>query len=120
LCARAVAEPPPTSKSSSADLSAASAAKNCALATSMAQGAVIDLVLRVTTDLFEVGGASATSQRLQLDRYWRNARTVASHNPAIYRSRLVGDYLLNGVHPSADLRANWAAADAATVGAPDR
>jgi alkylation response protein AidB-like acyl-CoA dehydrogenase len=61
----------------------------------------IDLVLQATSLLFEVGGASAVSQTRQLDRHWRNARTLSSHNPAILRERLVGDYLLNGVNPRA-------------------
>lgn len=64
-----------------------------------AQDVVIGLVLDATTRLFEVGGASATSLALQLDRHWRNARTVASHNPLIYRDRAVGDYRLNGTTP---------------------
>jgi alkylation response protein AidB-like acyl-CoA dehydrogenase len=67
--------------------------------TFQAQQLVIDLVLQATTMLFEVGGASATSDKLRLDRHWRNARTVASHNPAIYRERAIGDYLLNGTVP---------------------
>ncbi len=76
------------------------------VATYQAQLTVIDLVLRSATTLFEVGGASATSTSRQLDRHWRNARTVSSHNPAIYKSRLIGDYLLNGVSPNSA----WAAA----------
>jgi len=64
-----------------------------------AQQVVIDLVLQLTTLLFEVGGASATAERRRLDRHWRNARTAASHNPAIFRERAVGDYLLNGTEP---------------------
>lgn len=64
-----------------------------------AQSAVIDLVLRATTELFEVGGASATDQSLALDRHWRNARTLAQHNPLIYKQQMVGDYLLNGTAP---------------------
>lgn len=67
--------------------------------TFQAQQLVIDLVLQATTALFEVGGASATSERLRLDRHWRNARTVSCHNPAIYRERAIGDYLLNGTIP---------------------
>lgn len=66
-----------------------------------AQQTVIDLVLQTTTLLFEVGGASATSQTRSFDRHWRNARTVSSHNPAIYRERAIGDYLLNGTVPDA-------------------
>lgn len=64
-----------------------------------AQQIVIDQVLAATTLLFEVGGASATSETRRFDRHWRNARTVASHNPAIYRERMIGDYLLNGTVP---------------------
>ncbi|MQY31212.1 acyl-CoA dehydrogenase family protein [Nocardia aurantia] len=66
------------------------------LAAARAQLAVIDLVLPATTLLFEVGGASTVSQRLRLDRHWRNARTVAVHNPAIQKARAIGDHLLNG------------------------
>ncbi|MFC9691031.1 acyl-CoA dehydrogenase family protein [Kribbella sp. NPDC056951] len=71
------------------------------IAAYQAQVTVIDLVLTSATTLFEVGGASATSHTRQLDRHWRNARTVASHNPAIYKSRLIGDHLLNDVSPGA-------------------
>jgi alkylation response protein AidB-like acyl-CoA dehydrogenase len=53
-------------------------------------------VLSVTTELFEVGGASATSTSRALDRHWRNARTLSSHNPVIYQERAIGDRLLNG------------------------
>ena len=56
------------------------------VATFSAQGQVIDLVLGLTTELFEVGGSSAVTERYRLDRHWRNARTLASHNPVIYRS----------------------------------
>jgi alkylation response protein AidB-like acyl-CoA dehydrogenase len=73
-----------------------------------AQGQVIDLVLGLVTQLFEVGGASAVRERHRLDRHWRNARTLASHNPAIYRDRTVGDFVLNGTSPSAALAASWA------------
>lgn len=65
------------------------------------QATVIDLVLRLASRIFEVGGASATAESRRLDRLWRNARTVASHNPAIYRQQAVGDFVLNGVAPSA-------------------
>jgi alkylation response protein AidB-like acyl-CoA dehydrogenase len=64
-----------------------------------AQQVVIDLVLQASTLLFEVGGASATSETRRLDRHWRNARTAASHNPAIFRERAIGDYYLNGTLP---------------------
>ena len=63
------------------------------------QQIVIPTVLDATTAIFDVGGASATSEKRQLDRHWRNARTAASHNPAIQRERAIGDYFLNGVSP---------------------
>jgi alkylation response protein AidB-like acyl-CoA dehydrogenase len=66
-----------------------------------AQQVVLPLVLEAATSLFEVGGASAVDTELALDRHWRNARTIASHNPAILRERAVGDYRLNGVLPAA-------------------
>ena len=72
-----------------------------------AQQIVIDLVLQACTLLFEVGGASATSETRRLDRHCRNARTAASHNPAIQRERAIGDYYLNGTKPDAA----WIAAE---------
>lgn len=69
-----------------------------------AQQIVLPLVLEATTLLFEVGGAFAVRDELALDRHWRNARTIASHNPAVQRARILGDYYLNGTPPTAQLR----------------
>lgn len=60
---------------------------------------VSTLVLEATTVLFDALGASATSRAHGLDRYWRNARTLASHNPRIYKDRIVGDFAVNGTRP---------------------
>jgi len=65
-----------------------------------AQQVVVKNVIEATNQLFEVGGASAISQDRALDRHWRNARTIGSHNPAIFRQRAIGDYLLNGTLPA--------------------
>jgi alkylation response protein AidB-like acyl-CoA dehydrogenase len=70
------------------------------LETSQAQIVLADLVLGAATKLFDVGGASALLEDVRLDRHWRNARTLASHNPTIYKARLVGDHALNGTAPS--------------------
>jgi len=67
------------------------------------QQVVAPLVLDAATEIFEVGGASAVSTKTALDRHWRNARTVHSHNPAAQRRRVVGDFELNGTRP--DFRA---------------
>ncbi|MDQ1124926.1 acyl-CoA dehydrogenase family protein [Microbacterium trichothecenolyticum] len=66
------------------------------LATARAQLVIIPAILRATTELFEVGGATAVGADLAWDRHWRNARTIASHNPARYKARSVGDHLVNG------------------------
>ncbi|HCO08378.1 MAG TPA: monooxygenase, partial [Acinetobacter ursingii] len=62
-----------------------------------AQGQVViaDLVLELTTKLFNALSASASSTTKQLDRFWRNARTVSSHNPLIYKEKVIGDWVVN-------------------------
>jgi alkylation response protein AidB-like acyl-CoA dehydrogenase len=64
-----------------------------------AQVTVTDLVLRATSELFDVGGASTVDEALRLDRHWRNARTIAVHNPVIYKQRIVGEHVLDGSVP---------------------
>lgn len=64
-----------------------------------AQVAAVELALRATTDVFDALSASSTDQGLALDRHWRNARTAASHNPAIYKQRILGDHAVNGTEP---------------------
>lgn len=59
------------------------------------------LVLSAVSDLFDAMGASALSRGLGMDRFWRNARAIASHNPVIYKERIVGDQLINGTAPPA-------------------
>lgn len=78
--------------------------------TFQAQQIVLPQVLEASTLLFEVGGASATSSARSLDRHWRNARTLASHNPAIQREQALGNYYLNGISPAQAWRARHAAA----------
>ncbi|ABK74734.1 MULTISPECIES: acyl-CoA dehydrogenase family protein [Mycolicibacterium] len=67
--------------------------------TSTAQVAVIEAVLDAATTAFDAGGSSAVRTRVHLDRHWRNARTLASHNPVIYKPRVIGDFLVNGNRP---------------------
>jgi alkylation response protein AidB-like acyl-CoA dehydrogenase len=66
------------------------------LASSEAQVSLIPLVLEAVNELFETGGASIASDRLNLDRHWRNARTLAVHNPAVYKQQAIGRYALDG------------------------
>jgi len=60
---------------------------------------VTDLILSSTTHLFDALGASATKRSTGLDRHWRNARTISSHNPRVYHDRIVGDFAVNGTVP---------------------
>ncbi|MCJ2013643.1 acyl-CoA dehydrogenase family protein [Methylobacterium sp. J-076] len=69
-----------------------------------AVGVVTDLVLAATTALFDALGASAVKTGAGLDRYWRNARTIASHNPRIYRDRIVGAFAVTGATPPRQYR----------------
>ncbi|MDR2790922.1 MAG: hypothetical protein LBB59_08130 [Campylobacteraceae bacterium] len=64
--------------------------------TASAQGIVINLTLDAASKIFETGGASIASGALVLDRHWRNARTLASHNPLSYKYKSLGTNLLNG------------------------
>ncbi|WP_207453393.1 acyl-CoA dehydrogenase family protein [Herbiconiux sp. SYSU D00978] len=66
------------------------------VAVARAQLVILPAVLDAATTLFEVGGASALDAHRGLDRHWRNARTLASHNPARYKARALGDHLING------------------------
>ncbi len=69
------------------------------LASAAAQIASADLALRATTEVFNALSASASDTGLALDRHWRNARTAASHNPLIYKERILGDNAVNGTEP---------------------
>lgn len=71
-------------------------AADAALAAAQAKIVVDDLALRSGSLLFEAGGASATERRYNLDRHWRNARTIASHNPVSYKAQAIGALLVNG------------------------
>ncbi len=48
---------------------------------------------------FDVGGASACDRQYNLDRHWRNARTVANHNPRQWKAAVVGAWLLKDEPP---------------------
>ena len=69
---------------------------DASLRAAQAKVIVDDLALKAATLLFEVGGASATRESANLDRHWRNIRTISSHNPIAYKARAIGDYVVNG------------------------
>jgi len=71
------------------------AAHTAALNGSQVKVAIEELAFKAATLLFDVGGASATKQSANLDRHWRNIRTLASHNPTLYKARAIGNYHIN-------------------------
>ncbi|HEY1291552.1 MAG TPA: acyl-CoA dehydrogenase family protein [Chloroflexota bacterium] len=72
----------------------------CAAAVSLAKVAAGRAALDVTSRIFEVMGARATSARYRFDRFWRNARTLTLHDPLDYKVREVGNWMLNGEYPT--------------------
>lgn len=71
-------------------------AHEAALAAAKAKIIADELALRSATALFDVGGASSATERANLDRHWRNARTLATHNPASYKAQAVGAWEVAG------------------------
>jgi alkylation response protein AidB-like acyl-CoA dehydrogenase len=74
------------------------------LSVTVAKGQLVAerLTLVAAERLFDTGGASATARKLNLDRHWRNARTVATHSPLAYKAYAAGNYAVNGVWPPAN------------------
>ncbi|SNB61985.1 Acyl-CoA dehydrogenase [Arboricoccus pini] len=66
------------------------------IATSRAQIVLAKLGQPAAQQIFELGGGSATSSRFNLDRHWRNLRTILNHNPLLHKARVIGDFYLNG------------------------
>lgn len=73
--------------------------RNTELEVSQSVTVVTTLILDAVTILFDALGASAAKRGHGLDRHWRNARTIASHNPRIYHDRTVGEFAVRGAVP---------------------
>lgn len=70
-----------------------------AIDVAQAQYIAAEAALKAAELLFDVGGASTTARKHNLDRHWRNARTVANHNPRHWKAAVVGAYRLKGTQP---------------------
>jgi len=77
----------------------ASSVTRAAIYVAQAQYLAAESALKAGELLFDVGGASATARRHNLDRHWRNARTVANHNPRHWKAAVVGAFRLKGEEP---------------------
>lgn len=78
------------------------AVTDVAVTVAKAQLVAEKLTISAAERLFDTGGASATARALNLDRHWRNARTVATHSPLAYKAYAAGNYAVNGVSPPAN------------------
>lgn len=72
----------------------ADALTDAAARVAQAQVVAVQSALRAAELAFDVGGASATDRAHNLDRHWRNARTVANHNPRHWKAAMVGRWQL--------------------------
>ena len=57
------------------------------------------VALEVAPRVFEFAGGRGALDQKHFDRFWRDARTLASHDPLVYSLRMVGDYAINGTLP---------------------
>jgi alkylation response protein AidB-like acyl-CoA dehydrogenase len=55
--------------------------------------------MEISSQFFELAGARATSQKLGLDRFWRNARVHTLHDPVDVKLRDIGRHALDGRPP---------------------
>jgi SfnB family sulfur acquisition oxidoreductase len=69
------------------------------IAVAQAKAFASEVAAEVASDLFALSGASATDERYDLSRHWRNARTHASHDPVDWKYHHVGNFLLNDALP---------------------
>ncbi|TDV06802.1 acyl-CoA dehydrogenase family protein [Paraburkholderia caballeronis] len=58
-----------------------------------------DLAPQIASWLIDLGSGSVVSRVGALDRHWRNIKVIASHNPRLYKERLLGVNLLTGQLP---------------------
>ena len=70
--------------------------QKAALAAAKSKVVIDELALAAANQLFDVGGASAATTGENLDRHWRNIRTLSSHNPVSYKARAIGRFALDG------------------------
>ncbi len=70
-----------------------------AIAVSEAKVLAHRAAMDISSQFFELTGARSTSQKLGLDRFWRNARVHTLHDPVDYKLRDIGRHALDGKTP---------------------
>ncbi|WGD28312.1 acyl-CoA dehydrogenase family protein [Ancylobacter sp. WKF20] len=71
-------------------------AHDAALAAAKAKLIADELAIRGGGRIFDLAGASSASRANNLDRHWRNARTLATHNPGVTKAAAIGAFEANG------------------------
>ncbi|MGW6278647.1 acyl-CoA dehydrogenase family protein [Kribbella sp. NPDC055071] len=75
------------------------AGATASITVAQAQIVAIESAFKAAELLFDVGGGSATNREYGFDRHWRNARTIANHNPRDWKAAYVGAHHLTGEEP---------------------
>ena len=77
------------------------AAQRGEVAVAIAEAKVLShrAAMEISSQFFELAGARATSQKLGLDRFWRNARVHTLHDPVDVKLRDIGRHALDGQAP---------------------
>jgi alkylation response protein AidB-like acyl-CoA dehydrogenase len=78
---------------------ARAAGARVAVEVAQAGAIAIESALRASELLFDVAGGSMTDREWGFDRHWRNARTVANHNPRQWKLAVAGAFHLSGEDP---------------------
>jgi SfnB family sulfur acquisition oxidoreductase len=81
-----------------ADLTDGSAAE-ASIAVASAKAFAATAAVDVSSALFEVAGARAVLDGLNLHRFWRDARTHTLHDPVRWKLQHLGRHVLNGTLP---------------------
>ncbi|RJQ81968.1 SfnB family sulfur acquisition oxidoreductase [Pseudonocardiaceae bacterium YIM PH 21723] len=74
-------------------------ASAASIAVATAKAFADPVAVEVSAALFEVAGTRSALDSLNLDRYWRNARTHTLHDPVRWKVQHIGRYALNGTPP---------------------
>ena len=72
------------------------------LAMMQAKVTIVDAALTASTDMFRLCGGMSTSNTFGFDRFWRNARTLSTHDSQDVKLRQIGTYVLGGAEPPAN------------------
>ncbi|WP_329182223.1 SfnB family sulfur acquisition oxidoreductase [Streptomyces sp. NBC_01477] len=74
-------------------------AAEASIAVAAAKAFAATAAVEVAGALFELAGTRSAADSLNLNRYWRDARTHTLHDPARWKVQHIGRYVLSGTRP---------------------